>query len=205
MSSSTVYAPPVATAPAGGGSETEEVLEDVAVLDAGGSDDEAAVSSRRRLARAVALAVLIAGIAVLAVQFHRTGHPQGDDFALYLRQARAVFVGNTAEVVADNRFSVANSDPLFSPDAYPWGFPLLLSPFVRVWGLDYERLKLVEVAVLCLSLVMIHGVMRRRTNAVAAWFVVATLGLSSAYLAHTGNLLSEFPHLLAVVTTIWFL
>lgn len=205
MSSSTVYAPPVATAPAGGGTETEEVLEDVAVLDAGGSDDEAAVSSRRRLARAVALAVLIAGIAVLAVQFHRTGHPQGDDFALYLRQARAVFAGNTAEVVADNRFSVANSDPLFSPDAYPWGFPLLLSPFVRVWGLDYERLKLVEVAVLCLSLVLIHGVIRRRTNAVAAWFVVATLGLSSAYLAHTGNLLSEFPHLLAVVTTIWFL
>jgi len=164
-----------------------------------------ALPARHRLASAVVLAVLIAGIAVLAVQFHRTGHPQGDDFALYLRQARAVFAGNTAEVVADNRFAVANSDPLFSPDAYPWGFPLLLAPLVRLWGLDYERLKLVEVAVLCLGFVLIHGVVRRRTNAVVAWFVVATLGLSSAYLAHTGNLLSEYPHLLAVVTTIWFL
>ncbi|MEJ7719302.1 MAG: alkaline phosphatase D family protein [Ilumatobacteraceae bacterium] len=205
VSSSTVYAPPVATAPASGGPDIEVLLEDVEVLDAGGGDDGPALASPRRLARTLALSVLIAGIAVLAVQFHRTGHPQGDDFALYLRQARAVFAGNTAEVVADNRFAVANSDPLFSPDSYPWGFPLLLSPFVRLWGLDYERLKLVEVAVLCLSLVLIHGVVRRRTNAVVAWFVVATLGLSSAYLAHTGNLLSEFPHVLAVVTTIWFL
>ncbi|MDQ3177446.1 MAG: hypothetical protein M3Q72_07860 [Actinomycetota bacterium] len=208
MSSSTVYAPPVTTAPASRGTDIEVLLEgveDVEVLDAGGGDDGPALPLPRRLARTVALGVLIAGIAVLAVQFHRTGHPQGDDFALYLRQARAVFAGNTAEIVADNRFTVANSEPLFSPDSYPWGFPLLLSPFVRLWGLDYERLKLVEVAVLCLSLVLIHGVVRRRTNAVVAWFVVATLGLSSAYLAHTGNLLSEFPHLLAVVTTIWFL
>ncbi len=118
MSSSTVYAPPVAAVPATGGTDIEVLLEDVEVLDAGGGDDGPALPSRRRLARTLALGVLIAGIAVLAVQFHRTGHPQGDDFALYLRQARAVFAGNTVEVVADNRFAVANSDPLFSPDAY---------------------------------------------------------------------------------------
>ena len=209
MSSSTRYAPPAAAgdAPERDGPDTVD-LDDVDVgvefVDDGAPAPPSALRPIR-VARAMALGVLIAGIAVLAVQFHRTGHPQGDDFALYLRQARAVFAGNTAEVVADNRFAVANSDPLFSPDSYPWGFPLLLAPLVRLWGLDYELLKLVEMAVLCLGFVLIHGVVRRRTNAVVAWFVVATLGLSSAYLAHTGNLLSEYPHLLAVVTTIWFL
>jgi hypothetical protein len=209
VSSSTRYAPPAAAgdAPERDGPDTVD-LDDVDVgvefVDDGAPAPPSALRPIR-VARAMALGVLIAGIAVLAVQFHRTGHPQGDDFALYLRQARAVFAGNTAEVVADNRFAVANSDPLFSPDSYPWGFPLLLAPLVRLWGLDYERLKLVEMAVLCLGFVLIHGVVRRRTNAVVAWFVVATLGLSSAYLAHTGNLLSEYPHLLAVVTTIWFL
>jgi hypothetical protein len=30
--------------------------------------------------------------------------------------------------------------------AYPWGWPLLLAPFVKLWGYDYDKLKLLEVA-----------------------------------------------------------
>ena len=48
---------------------------------------------------------------------------QGDEFALYLRQARSIFDGDIADVVADNRFSVLYSTGRFSPYAYPWGWP----------------------------------------------------------------------------------
>ena len=91
-----------------------------------------------------ALGGLVGLSAVLAVLLHRNGHTQGDDFALYLRQARSIFDGDIGTVVADNRFTVVNSASGFSPIAYPWGWPLLLAPFVKLWGLDYDKLTLLD-------------------------------------------------------------
>ena len=119
-----------------------------------------------RVAGGVALGAVIGLAAALALMLHRNGHTQGDDFALYLRQARSLFDGNPAQVVADNRFSVVNSGGAFSPNAYPWGLPILLAPFVRMWGLDYDRLKIVIVLCFCLWLLLIHGVVRRRIGPV---------------------------------------
>jgi hypothetical protein len=156
------------------------------------------------IARALALPVIVAVSAFLAVSLHRTGHTQGDDFALYLRQARSIFDGDVGQVVADNRFAVLNSDNGFSPIAYPWVWPLLLSPFVRFWGLDYDRLKLVEVATYCLWLVLLHGIVRRRIGWWPAIAVVTVFATAPLYLAHTDQLLTEFPHLAAVALVIWW-
>ena len=178
---------------------------------------------RRRpaLARAFLLCALAApasadGVGTLC---DRWGHPSGrcacaaealaaelprDDFALYLRQARSIFDGDTAAVIADNRFSVINSDSGFSPLAYPWGWPLLLSPFVHLWGFDYDRLKLVEVAAFCLWLVLLHGIVRRRLGAIVAFAVTAVFATAPEFLEHTDQLLSEFPHLAAIAAVIWW-
>ena len=157
-----------------------------------------------RVARRLALPAIVAIGAVLAVSLHRTGHTQGDDFALYLRQARSVFDGDIGQVVSDNRFAVLNSDSTFSPIAYPWVWPLLLAPFVHAWGLDYDRLKLVEVATFCVWLVLLHGIVRRRIGWAPAIALVAVFATSPLYLAHTDQLLTEFPHLAAVALVIWW-
>jgi hypothetical protein len=155
------------------------------------------------LARRLVLAVIVATSAILAVLLHRNGHTQGDDFALYLRQARSIFDGDIGQVVSDNRFAVLNSDDAFSPIAYPWVWPLLLSPFVHAWGLDYDRLKLVEVATFCLWLVLLHGIVRRRIGWWPAIAIVTVFATAPAYLSHTDQLLTEFPHLAAVALVIW--
>lgn len=155
------------------------------------------------VARFLALPVVVAISAVLAVLLHRSGHAQGDDFALYLRQARSVFDGDIAQVVADNRFAVLNSDSSFSPIAYPWVWPLLLSPFVHAWGFDYERLKLIEVAAFCLWLALLHGIVRRRVGQWPALAVVAVFATAPAYLSHTDQLLTEFPHMAAIALVVW--
>jgi hypothetical protein len=152
----------------------------------------------------LALAGLVVTTAALAVTLHRNGHTMGDDFALYLRQARSVLDGDVREVVADNRFSVLYSTGEFSPSAYPWGWPLLLSPFVHLWGLDYDRLKLVEVAAFCAWLVLVHGIIRRRAGRVLALAIVAVLGTAPMLLAHTDELLSEYPAAAAVALFIWW-
>jgi hypothetical protein len=158
----------------------------------------------RTLGWTIALTAVVAAGAVLAILLHRNGHNQGDDFALYLRQARSIFDGDSAQVVADNRFSVLNSGGAFSPIAYPWGFPLLLAPFVHLWGLDYARLKLVEVACFCAWIVLAHGVVRRRLGRPVALAVAAVLATAPMLLAHTDQLLSEYPHAMALGVWLWW-
>jgi hypothetical protein len=162
-------------------------------------------STLTRVGRAAVPTVIVLTAAVIAISLHRNGHTLGDDFALYVRQAASLFEGNPAEVVADNRFTVVNSPAGISPIAYPWGWPLVLSPFVHLWGLDFDRLKLVEVATFCIALVLLHGVVRRRTNRWIAAAVTATIALSPVYLGHTDQLLTEYPHLAAVLLVVWWI
>jgi hypothetical protein len=156
------------------------------------------------VARTAALGIVVGGAAVLAILLHRHGHSQGDDFALYLRQARSIFDGDTSQVVADNRFSVVNDTAAFSPIAYPWGWPLLLSPFVKLWGYDYDRLKLVVVALMCVWLVLFHGIVRRRVGRGLALGATAVLATAPVFLSHTDYLLSEYPYLVAVGVVVWW-
>ncbi len=150
--------------------------------------------------------VLSAVVAWAAIGLHRTGHTWGDDFTLYLRQARSLIDGNVGQVIADNHFNVTNAaKPGFSPYVYPWGFPILLAPFYRLFGLDYATLKLVEVASLIAFLWGFHALVRRRMTRWLAFATAAAVGTTMAYLIHTDKVVSEFPYMAAVVLTLWWL
>ena len=151
----------------------------------------------------VALSILVV---TLAIGVQRTGHTWGDDFALYLRQAKSLVDGNIGQVIADNHFNVDNAaKPGFSPYVYPWGFPLLLAPVYRVVGRDYAAFKLVEVASLVAFLWGFHAVIRRRMDRWVAFATVAFVGTTFAYLVHTDKVVSELPYMAAATLTLWWL
>ncbi|MBK9969508.1 MAG: hypothetical protein IPP16_01785 [Acidimicrobiaceae bacterium] len=151
----------------------------------------------------LALSVLVVAA---AVGLHRTGHAWGDDFTLYLRQGQSLLDGNIGQVVADNHFNVDNgARPGFSPYVYPWGFPMLMAPFLRMFGLDFAKLKLVEVACFVVFLWGFHAVVRRRMHRWLAFATVASVGTTLAYLVHTDKLVSEFPYMAGVGLTLWWL
>jgi hypothetical protein len=152
----------------------------------------------------ILLALLVLGACYVAINLHRRGHTTGDDWALYVRMAKSLFEGNVADVISDNRFLYDNSVAV-TPPIYPWGWPLLLSPFVRIWGIDFDRLKLVEVAVFAAWLVLFHGIVRRRGGRIMAFALTAVFATSYAYLVYTDQLLTEYPHMLAVAVAIWWL
>ena len=160
--------------------------------------------SRKRLVSGILLTLLVVGAGYVAINLHRRGHTTGDDFALYIRMAMSLFEGNIADVISDNRFLYDHSVAV-TPPIYPWGWPLLLSPFVRVWGIDFDRLKLVEVAVFCAWLVLYHGIARRRAGRIVAFALTAVFATSYVYLVYTDQLLTEYPHMLAVAVVIWWL
>ncbi len=152
------------------------------------------------------MTLLTVVVAWAAIGLHRTGHSWGDDFTLYLRQAGSLLDGNVGQVIADNHFNVRNAaKPGFSPYVYPWGFPMLLAPFYRLFGLDYAALKLVEVASLIGFLWGFHAIVRQRMTRWLAFATVATVGTTMAYLVHTDKLVSEFPYMAAVTLTLWWL
>lgn len=141
----------------------------------------------------------------MARSLQRDGHPLGDDFALYLRQARSLFNGDIAQVVSDNRFTVLGTPESFTPIAYPWIWPIVLSPFVWLWGLDYERLKLIQIGVFCLWLLFMFFIVRRRLGFGLALAFVGVFATGTVYLTFAGQLLSEYSFFLSVAVVIWWL
>lgn len=155
---------------------------------------------------ALVTVLVILPVAVLSILLHRHGHSWGDDFSLYLRQSKSLLDGNIGQVVADNHVIVdIAAKPGFSPYVYPWTFPVLMAPFIRLFGLDVDRLKLVEVACFCGFLACWFGILRRR---LALWLALATtasVGYSLVYMRHTDALLSELPYMFAVAGTLWWI
>jgi hypothetical protein len=152
------------------------------------------------------LLLVVAGVVVLCFVNQRKGQDWGDDFALYIRQAKALTRGNVGEVIADNRYTVDNSSwHTFSPTVYSWGFPILLAPFYAWKGLDYHVFKV--VLTLCFGgfLFLFGRIVTRRAGTVGGILCVLVIGLSVQYVGWTDTVLSEFPFLLFVALTLWWL
>jgi hypothetical protein len=170
------------------------------------SDSEVASTSHpwlRRWAVPLLLALVVGTICFLN---HEHGVDWGDDFALYLRQAKALNLGNVGEVIRDNRFTVDNSGwHSFSPIAYPWGWPLLMAPVYLIFGLNYGAIKVLEVLAFGGFLVLFYDLVRRRTDTAAAVGLVLLVGLSPTYIGATDTVLSDLPYLFFVGLTLWWL
>lgn len=87
-------------------------------------------------------------VVILCVSRIKIGHHWGGDFALYLSQAISIITNTTKELIADNTIMMDKIDvvkELYGPYAYPWGFPLILAVFYKIFGFDLFIFKLVCV------------------------------------------------------------
>lgn len=146
------------------------------------------------LETAALLAMVVGSMAAIMFASHRAGHWWGDDWALYLRQAEGLLDGDPGAVIADNEFTVTNSlGPTFSPPLYPWGFPLLLVPFVAVIGTDIDRLAIVPVLCACCFACCWYALAKPRLGALTAMVAMAAITLSPLVLSWTELIQSELP------------
>ncbi len=150
--------------------------------------------------------VMVLFVGVISMINHFSGHDWGDDFALYMRQAKALTIGNIGEVISDNRFTVDNSGwHTFSPYSYPWGWPLLVAPLYAVFGLNYDVFKFVEVIAFCLFLLAFFAIVRRRVGSLPATILTLLIGLSPSYIGSTDTVLSDIPYLCFVGLSLWWM
>jgi Dolichyl-phosphate-mannose-protein mannosyltransferase len=145
------------------------------------------------------LALLVGALAVIMYSTHRSGHWWGDDWALYIRQAKGLLDGHPNRVLTQNQFTVDKSDgPAFSPPLYPWGFPIILAPFVAVVGDNLDKLTIVPVLCACLFACCWYSLARRRVGFVPALIGVAAVTITPLLLSWTELIQSEWPFLAVV-------
>jgi hypothetical protein len=152
----------------------------------------------------LALIVVVAVAAMFAT--HRHGHWWGDDWALYVRQAKGLVEGNADQVRLDNEFTVTVSPGTeFSPPLYPWGFPLMLAPFVAVFGTEnLDRLAIVEVLCAAVFVAAWYPIARRRLGAVVALAGAVVLALSPLYVGWTEQIQSELPFMAVAMCAVLY-
>jgi hypothetical protein len=150
---------------------------------------------------------VFAGLLLFWRGFHIDGHGSGDDFALYVNQARSLVQGDVGSTIGANRYAIDNSAwSTFSPYTYPWGLPLLLAPVLALtggvnWstGVDYAPLKLVVSATLAVALMAYFVVLRRRVPLIGALLLPVFFATNFWYVTHTDQVLSEFPFLMCLM------
>lgn len=155
--------------------------------------------------RALIFVLVGAALFVLARSIQEPGHSWGDDFALYINQARGLSEGTAATVVADTRFAIDNSAySSFSPTAYPWGFPALLS-VVTAGGIDYAALKLIPTLSFVGGVLVLYLLLEPRLSKLEAGAVAAFFGLNFWYLGRTDQVLSDLTFWFLVLLTLYVL
>ena len=141
--------------------------------------------------------LLIVGVGgVLLYGTLTSGHNWGDDFALYIMQAKSLTEAAPHGFIEANRFTVEQSSYPIGPIAAPWGFPVLLAPFYAVFGLNMIALKAVGMLSYVLFLVLLWFGFRRVHS--PFWFLclVCLFALSPQLLGFSNNILTDLPFLL---------
>jgi hypothetical protein len=148
---------------------------------------------------AALLALVVGALAALMYATRRDGHWWGDDWALYLRQAEGLLHGHPNRVLTENEFTVTMSNgPEFSPPLYPWGYPIILTPFVAVLGADVDRLMVVGVLCACVFACCWFRLARRRIGYGPALVGMVAVTITPLLLSWAELIQSEWPFLAAV-------
>jgi hypothetical protein len=123
------------------------------------------------------------------------GHVWPDDFAGYLLQAKSLQTGQMAALIQRNTFMLDHSSFPPGPVAYPWGFPVLLTPFYTLFGMNPLALKLPGILFYAIFLVSFFYLARTRLPENQALVLTGLFSVLPALLSATDLIQSDIPFL----------
>ena len=141
------------------------------------------------------LAIVALSLAIGSARLTR-GHEWGDDFASYVMQAQAIVHGTTGAFIEHNSFTIRESSFPIGAVAYPWGYPLILSPAVAAKGLDPMALKVPGLLCFAGFLLCLHWMTKERLPSAERLLLVAIFAFSPVLTKFLDHVLSDVPYLL---------
>jgi hypothetical protein len=142
------------------------------------------------LRQRLAVILFIALLGVFYFCTLRQGQPWGDDFAMYILQARNIASGDWTPPAG---YIYNAHTARVGPPAYPPLFPLMLAPSYRIWGLNLTPMK-VEVDLCFLAgLYLMFQFLSRYVPFPVAIGIVVLIGLSPYFWEIKESVVSDLP------------
>jgi hypothetical protein len=156
----------------------------------------------RGLLRRWLLAVVLLHV-LLCLGHWRVGQDWGGDWAGYLMQAETLASGDWAALQQQTRFRQSHSQPLDSPDYYPWGFAVWLLPWVWAGSLTIPLAKLSLIACNVAILASLRAWLRPYLTAPGQAALVGWLAAHPWLVGFPQQILSDLPFWLASMGYLW--
>ena len=142
-----------------------------------------------------ALAILIITYAISSYSQLNDGHGWGGDFASYIMQAESLLSGTVDNFIQHNTFTITQSDIDFAPIAYPWGYPLLITPVIHFFGINLLGIKILSILFYALFLVVLFFLFEKRLSVLDNFILLAIFALNPLLLSFPNYILSDIPFL----------
>lgn len=151
-------------------------------------------------------ALLLCSTLWSATQVITQGHVFNGDFPLYIRQAQSIQNGDIEQLFGDMQQMIGNSTyQRYSPILYPWGYPLLLYPFVVLFGMSYLAFKI--VGLMCLLgaffFFYFHPILSKKRNRPITLIVLSLIAGNVFYWGFFDCIGSELPYLFFLMFSFW--
>ena len=143
----------------------------------------------------ILLTTIILVSALLGSSILTRGHAWGDDFAAYIMQAKSILGWNMETFIDSNTFTITKSSYQIGPVAYPWGFPLMLTPVYALTGLSPIALKLPGLIAYLAFLLIFFLFINRHFSLTESLLAVSLFAFNPKLLHFLDNILSDIPFL----------
>lgn len=123
-------------------------------------------------------------------------HDWGDYSSEYIIQARSILGEDASGFIENATLMPRESTCIGWSLTYPWGFPLLLAPFYKTFGLDFFWLKMVGVICYLAFLIVIYRGFAQYHSSIGLLGLTALFALNPTMLTFLNNILADIPFLL---------
>ena len=146
--------------------------------------------------------VIIFSCTVFAGTFIHKGHDWGDDFAMYLMHAENIASGKD---YGETGFIFNEDAPMYAPQDYAPGFPLLLVPAVSLFGQDLYYIRIYLLLFYGLFLFLIYLLLKDKVANITLYAILILLGCSAFIVLQANNILSDIPGAVFFLFTLWLI
>ena len=140
----------------------------------------------------VSLLLLVTAIALFYGLTLREGHNWGGDFSQYIHHARNIAEGRSYHDIR----VIRNPLNYVAPQIYPPLTSLVLAPVYYYFGLDLTAMKLEQLAIFCLSLLVMGKLFSRCLSTPGVLAVIALFALNPYVWVQKDNIHSEYLFML---------
>jgi len=146
------------------------------------------------LRNSLLIIILLLSMVIGSSQLTR-GHEWGDDFASYIMQAKSILNVDMPNFIEHNSITIYQSSSQIGPVAYPWGYPLILTPFYAIKGISPLTLKLPGLFFFAGFLICFYLLMRTRLTRTESLLLLSLFAFNPMLLDFLDQILSDIPFL----------